>query len=260
MNTRRVARELALLTLSQFETLPADARPSMGELLGRAADMLAREARENLESSCATLARMRDEIERLNEEEFGPLLLKDMIKAAQKAHDKAADGSTLDEGALEKTAIAFWRRAKEQDAMLELREGLLETALPRALTAIDEIQHAAELVASALEWPTMAALAGAEEVRGLAVGKVELYVKHKADVDATLERAAQHWKVERMASLDRDVLRLAVAELKFDPSVPVEVAINEAVELAKKYGTDESGRFVNGVLSAIAPEAAQLRS
>ncbi|MNF13167.1 hypothetical protein D3C80_2149120 [compost metagenome] len=63
-----------------------------------------------------------------------------------------------------------------------------------------------------------------------------------------------------MASLDRDVLRLAVAELKYDPSVPVEVAINEAVELAKKYGTDESGRFVNGVLSAIAPEAAELRS
>lgn len=252
MNTRRVARELALLTLSQFETLPADARPSMGELLGRAAEMLAREARENLESSCATLARMRDEIERLNEEEFGPTLLREMFRAAQKEN--------VDEKALEMTAMAFWKRAKEQDALIELREGLLETALPRALSAIDEIQHAAELVASALEWPTMAALAGAEDVRAFALSKVDHYVKHKQDVDATLERAAQHWKVERMASLDRDVLRLAVAELKFDPSVPVEVAINEAVELAKKYGTDESGRFVNGVLSAIAPEAAQLRS
>ena len=256
MNTRRVARELALLTLSQFETLPADARPSMGELLGRAADMLAREARENLESSCATLARMRDEIERLNEEEFGPTLVRDMIKAAHKAQSQ----EHIDEKALEQTAMMFWKRAKEQDAMIELREGLLETALPRALAAVDEVQHAAELIAAALEWPTMAALAGAEDVRAFALSKVEHYVQHKKDVDATLERAAQHWKVERMASLDRDVLRLAVAELKFDPSVPVEVAINEAVELAKKYGTDESGRFVNGVLSAIAPEAAELRS
>ncbi len=256
MNTRRVARELALLTLSQFETLPADARPSTGELLGRAADMLAREARESLETSCATLARMRDEIERLNEEEFGPLLVRDMVRAALKAqaHEE------IDEKALEKTAMLFWKRAKEQDAMIELREGLLETALPRALTAIDELQHSAELIASALEWPTMAALAGAEDVRAFALSKVDHYIKHKQDVDATLERAAQHWKVERMASLDRDVLRLAVAELKYDPSVPVEVAINEAVELAKKYGTDESGRFVNGVLSAIAPEAAELRS
>lgn len=256
MNTRRVARELALLTLSQFETLPADARPSTGELLGRAADMLAREARETLESSCAALARMRDEIERLNEEEFGPILLRDMIRAAQKA--QAQD--PIDEKALEQTAMHFWKRAKEQDALTELREGLLETALPRALASIDEIQHAAELLGSALEWPTMAALAGSEEVRQFALGKVENYVKHKADVDATLERAARHWKVERMASLDRDILRLAVAELKFDPAVPVEVAINEAVELAKKYGTDDSGRFVNGVLSAIAPEAAELRS
>lgn len=256
MNSRRVARELALLTLSQLETLPADARPSMGELLGRAADMLAREARESLESSCATLARMRDEIERLNEEEFGPTLLRDMIRAA----NKAGAQETIDEQGLEKTAMLFWKRAKDQDAMIELREGLLETALPRALVAVDELQHAAELIASALEWPTMAALAGAEDVRSFALSKVENYSNHKADVDAALEAAAQHWKVERMASLDRDVLRLAVAELKFDPTVPVEVAINEAVELAKKYGTDESGRFVNGVLSAIAPEAARLRS
>jgi N utilization substance protein B len=63
-----------------------------------------------------------------------------------------------------------------------------------------------------------------------------------------------------MASLDRDVLRLAVGELLWASDTPVEVVINEAVELAKKYGTQDSGRFVNGVLARFAPEAARLRS
>lgn len=62
------------------------------------------------------------------------------------------------------------------------------------------------------------------------------------------------WTLERIASADRNILRLAVFEMKFDPSekpVPVGVVINEAVELAKKYGTDDSARFVNGILDTI---------
>ena len=62
------------------------------------------------------------------------------------------------------------------------------------------------------------------------------------------------WTLDRIASADRNILRLAVFEIKFDtsdPPVPLGVAINEAVELAKKYGTDNSGRFVNGILDAI---------
>ncbi|MNL28537.1 hypothetical protein D3C87_1501850 [compost metagenome] len=55
-------------------------------------------------------------------------------------------------------------------------------------------------------------------------------------------------------------MRIALGELKYAPEVPVEVAINEAVELAKKYGTEESGKFVNGVLSAFAKDAAKLRA
>lgn len=63
----------------------------------------------------------------------------------------------------------------------------------------------------------------------------------------------KNWTLSRLASADRNILRLAVYELKFtEDEVPVGVAINEAVKLAKKYGTDDSGRFVNGVLDAIA--------
>lgn len=71
-------------------------------------------------------------------------------------------------------------------------------------------------------------------------------------IDALLGAHARNWDVDRMASLDRTILRIATFELLRRPDVPTAVVIDEAVELAKAYGTDESGRFVNGVLSAVA--------
>jgi len=73
-------------------------------------------------------------------------------------------------------------------------------------------------------------------------------------IDALLEAASKSWKVERMPAIDRNVLRLAVAELRSQPGVPTAVIIDEAVELAKQYSTADSGRFVNGVLGRLAAE------
>ena len=74
------------------------------------------------------------------------------------------------------------------------------------------------------------------------------------EIDALIQSyLKKNWTLLRLASADRNILRLAVYELKFaEDKIPVGVAINEAVKLAKKYGTDDSGRFVNGVLDAIA--------
>jgi N utilization substance protein B len=73
-----------------------------------------------------------------------------------------------------------------------------------------------------------------------------------AESDALVNRLAPDWTVERQSSLDRNVLRLALFELRSRPDAPAAVIINEAVDLAKTYGSEESGRFVNGVLSAAA--------
>ena len=73
-------------------------------------------------------------------------------------------------------------------------------------------------------------------------------------IDELLRRFAKDWKLERMPSVDRALLRLAVYELLRRPDVPVAVVINEAVELAKRFSTEESGKFVNGMLSRIAKE------
>ncbi len=74
----------------------------------------------------------------------------------------------------------------------------------------------------------------------------------RTEIDARIQSASQHWKLERMASVDRNLLRLAVYEMIFAPQViKPAIAINEAVEMAKKFGSTESASFVNGLLDQI---------
>ena len=72
------------------------------------------------------------------------------------------------------------------------------------------------------------------------------------EIDDVIQSASRNWRLERMSRVDRNILRLAAAELRHFPDVPVKVAINEAVELAKRFGTSDSPAFVNGILDRIA--------
>jgi len=78
--------------------------------------------------------------------------------------------------------------------------------------------------------------------------------EHSADVDELLRKFSEHWALERMPAVDRAVLRLGCFELAHEPEVPTAVVISEAVELAKQYSTENSGRFVNGLLARIAEQ------
>lgn len=84
----------------------------------------------------------------------------------------------------------------------------------------------------------------------------ELLVKgvcdHRAEIDQRIEATSHHWRVERMAKVDRNVLRLAIFELLHQPETPRKVVLNEGVELAKKFGSEESGAFINGILDKVA--------
>lgn len=77
---------------------------------------------------------------------------------------------------------------------------------------------------------------------------------HQARIDALIGRFSVDWALDRMPAIDRNLLRLAVYELLERPDVPLGAVISEAVELAKRYSTEESGRFVNGVLASVAAE------
>jgi N utilization substance protein B len=76
--------------------------------------------------------------------------------------------------------------------------------------------------------------------------------EHRERLDAAIGARAKGWSLDRMPVIDRNVLRIAAFELAERPDVPVAVVLDEAVELAKRFSTDQSGRFVNGVLSAVA--------
>jgi len=90
------------------------------------------------------------------------------------------------------------------------------------------------------------------EVREVAEGMVRGVAEHRREIDEAIEGVSTNWRMDRMAKVDRNVLRLAVYELRWRPDVPVKVCINEAIELGKKYGSESSGAFVNGVLDRIA--------
>jgi len=90
------------------------------------------------------------------------------------------------------------------------------------------------------------------EVRAYAESLVRGALGKIAEIDTIIERFAENWEIHRMAYVDRNILRLSTFEMCYIDDIPVKVAINEAVELAKRYGEPDSSKFVNGILDKIA--------
>ena len=80
---------------------------------------------------------------------------------------------------------------------------------------------------------------------------LEAYITHAADIDKIIEKHSNNWKLSRMASVDRNILRLGVMEILYKSDIPKNVTINEYLEIAKKYGTEDSSSFINGILDKI---------
>lgn len=127
------------------------------------------------------------------------------------------------------------------------RRAIREWAL-RALYQVDVGAKPAEQAVE--EVLSVAALEpdDADAVRELVLGTVRL---QPTEIDPLIQQYARGWTIDRMAVIDRNLLRLAIYELRHHPEQPYKVVINDAIELAKKYSTAESGRFVNGILGAI---------
>ena len=89
------------------------------------------------------------------------------------------------------------------------------------------------------------------DVRAFAEALVRGAAEKSADLDGIIQAHAAHWSLARIAPVERNILRLAAYELLFRDDIPERVAINEAIELAKLYGSEESGAFVNGILDQI---------
>lgn len=127
----------------------------------------------------------------------------------------------------------------------EMRESIFQLLFMTEFNAVDEMAQQRALY-----------LDGVENIqdknREYIQNKFEKIVEKIPEIDELLNQASKGWKTKRMSKVDLSILRLACFEILFDEDVPTSVAINEAVELAKKFGGDTSSSFINGVLGKLA--------
>jgi N utilization substance protein B len=125
----------------------------------------------------------------------------------------------------------------------------------QTLYEVDCAGHSPDEVLAARLLDAPLAPAAAQFARKLVQG----VLANQDQMDRLIARYAPEWPVSQMAIIDRNVLRIAIFELAIDGSTPIKVAINEAVELAKIYGSESSARFVNGVLGALVDRLSEIR-
>ena len=138
---------------------------------------------------------------------------------------------------------------------MKVRRRARVTAL-QALFEIDSVNHDPEIVLRRYLEEKPFPPSASEFTRNLVSGVLE----HKSYLDDLIQKNAPEWPVEQIAIIDRNILRIAIFEIAIDQRTPLKVAINEAVELAKLFGSDSSPRFINGVLGAlVSPDRGSLK-
>lgn len=127
----------------------------------------------------------------------------------------------------------------------EIRETIFKMVFRVEFHNEEEIPEQLRMFMDSLE-------SASEKDRAYIEHKVQDILAHLDEIDEIIDRSAQNWKTSRMAKVELTLIRLAVYEIRFEEDIPTGVAINEAVELAKAYGEENSSSFVNGVLARIA--------
>ena len=116
---------------------------------------------------------------------------------------------------------------------------------------IDVLLQSAEKTLSALDIAELTTLSNQEDVQEYVMTICAQYQNHKDEVDEMISEFAFGWDIERIFKIDKDILRIAIVELAFIKDAPHKVVIDEALELAKKYSTDDSPSFINGILARV---------
>lgn len=148
------------------------------------------------------------------------------------------------------------QRSNERLLTSQTRASDLNTARNLLKEAIDYTQTAINQLGAAVEFPELIQLANQDkEVGRYAIELVKVISENRVMIDEEISSALVDWQVTRLAQIDRDILRIAVGEMRFF-NLPDRVAINEAVELAKRYSGDEGHRFINGVLRRVTEQKA----
>lgn len=215
MHARRAARELTLILFSQFDK----------------------------------------KITQYTQTEFEDIIL----KSVRTLTNNAADELKTSAGAI--LAMKEYVDNYEADSPVNLKRPIQANNIPVALPMtsdlsgrLDELLGICEKVVLALEIAEMTALEHTGEVKNYVVQLANTYKDNSQEIDSLIQKFAHGWDIDRLVKIDKDILRIAISELLFSEGVPVKVVIDEALELAKKYSTDDSSSFINGILGKVVEE------
>ncbi len=147
-------------------------------------------------------------------------------------------------------AAAETQRGEERLLSSQTRANNLDSSRAMIRDAIKLAQAAINRLGTAAELPEFVQLTNKEQVREYAIEIVTTVTSHRQEIETHIEEALVAWQFNRLPKIDRDILRIAVAEMLF-LDIPVKIAINEAVELGKRYSDDDGFRFINGVLRKV---------
>jgi N utilization substance protein B len=190
------------------------------------------------ELALLSLSQMKGNPEKLQQQQLNDLVVAAIRTLAAEIHDVL------------ETAAAEVRRGSDRLLASETRAIDVQSAKTMVKEAIELTQTAINHLGSAVELPEFVQLADRQEVRQYALDLIGTVRRRQTEIKELLEKALVDWQIERLSKIDQDILFLAVAEIWFF-DLPEQVAINEAVELAKRYSDEEGHRFINGVLRRV---------
>lgn len=210
MQARRAARELAFILFSQFDKKITNySREDLQDIILKSVRILTSSATDELKIALGALVSMRDQIENY-----------------------------------------------EADAEENLKRpiGAANIPVPIPMTSdmtgrINEMISIAEKSMLALEIAEFTTLDSQHDVKNYAIQIADYFQKNHEEVDEIIQKYAKNWDLGRLVKMDKDILRIAIVELLYIKDAPMKVVVDEALELAKKYSTDDSAAFINGVLA-----------
>lgn len=215
MQARRAARELAFILFSQFDKKITNySKDDLEDIILKSVRILTSNASDELKIALGALVDMRDKI--------------DTYEA-------------------------------EHETNLNRPIGVANIPVPLPMTSdmtgrINEMIDIAEKAMLALEIAEFTTLDSQNEVKEYAIEIAEAFQKNHKEVDDIIQKHARNWDLQRLVKMDKDILRIAIVELLYIKDAPMKVVVDEALELAKKYSTDDSSSFINGILAKVIVE------
>ncbi len=212
MQARRAARELAFILFSQFEKKITNySKENLDDIIIKSVRILSSNANDELKTALGTLIDMRNKIDDYEAEH--EINLNRPIEAANVSVPIMMTGEMSEK--------------------------------------VDEMIDIAEKALLALEIAEFTTLESQNEVKSYAIQIAQAYQQNHEEIDEMIKKYSTGWDFDRLVKMDKDILRIAISELLYVKEAPMKVVVDEAVELAKKYSTDDSPSFINGIIAKV---------